>query len=100
MATRAARRVSGWHITSRVVAALVPGFVLTNTAGVFFALLLPGERFHGVAWATVFGYALYVAIIMWVFAVKRLRTVWIGLLGAIAATALGAWGLYLLESAA
>ena len=99
MATREARRISGWHITSRVVAALVPGFVLTNTAAVFFALLLPGEKFDGVAWATVLSYALYTAIILWVFAVKRLRTVWIGLLGAICATALGAWGLYLLESA-
>ncbi len=93
-------RPGGWHIASRVLAALIPGFVLTNTAGTFFALLMPGEKALGVVWLTVLSYALYTAIIMWVFAVRRLRTVWLGLTGAIAFTALGAWGLYLLDSAA
>ena len=94
----AVRRGGDRQITSRVLAALIPGFVLTNTASIFLALLLPGDRFIGVAWATVLSFALYTAIIIWVFSVRRLRTVWVGLLAAIALTGLGSWGLYLLES--
>lgn len=99
MGAPASRGLSGWHIASRVVAALIPGFVLANTAAIFAGFLFPGEKFIGVAWATVLSFGFYAAIVIWVFSVKRLRTVWIGLLSAIAVTSLGAWGLFVLESA-
>lgn len=93
------RNPSRWHITSRVVAAVIPGFVLTNTSGVLLALLLPGDRLDGVATATLLSYGIYTAIIMWVFSVERLRTIWLGLLLAIAATGGAAWLMYTLEAA-
>ena len=94
------KRPGRWHITSRVFAAAIPGFILTNTSGVFLALVLPGVRTDGVATATLLSFAIYTAIVMWVFSVKRLLTVWIGLLGGILATGAGAWLLYTLEAAA
>ncbi|MEL7046635.1 MAG: iron transporter [Pseudomonadota bacterium] len=91
-------RISGWHITSRVVAALIPGFVLTNTSGVFLALAMPGDVLHSVATATLLSFVIYCVIVMWVFSVERLKTVWLGMTGAIVATSGGAWLLYTLQS--
>ncbi|MEM6512756.1 MAG: DUF3649 domain-containing protein [Pseudomonadota bacterium] len=87
-----------WHITSRVVAAAILGYILSNTASVFLGLALPGDKIEGVATAILLSFALFTAIIMWVFSVKRLSTVWFGLLGAILFTAAGSWLLLRLES--
>ena len=87
-----------WHIASRVFAAAVPGFVLTNTSGVLLSFLLPGDRINGVATATLLSFAIYTAIVMWTFSVKRLRTVWIGLMLGIVVTGAGAWLLYTPEA--
>ena len=89
-----------WHIASRVLAAAVPGFVLTNTSSVLLSFLLPGDKISGVAAATLLSFAIYTAIVMWVFSVRRLRTVWIGLILGILATGAGAWLLYTLEAGA
>ena len=86
-----------WGVTSRVVAALIPGFLLTNTTGVLLSFLIPGEKFTGIAWATLLSFLLYAAIIMWVFHVDRLKTVWLGLLGCIAMTSLASLGLYIIN---
>ena len=89
-----------WHIASRVFAATIPGFILTNTSGVLLSFLLPGDRISGVATATLLSFAVYAAIVMWIFSVKRLRTVWTGLMLGILATGAGAWLLYTLEASA
>ncbi|MEM8814278.1 MAG: DUF3649 domain-containing protein [Pseudomonadota bacterium] len=94
-----AKRPGRWHIASRVFAATIPGFVLTNTSGVLLSFLLPGEKLSGVAIATLLSFAIYAAIVMWIFSVKRLRTVWLGLLTGILLTGGGAWLLYTLEAA-
>ncbi|MEM6641272.1 MAG: hypothetical protein AAF610_15395 [Pseudomonadota bacterium] len=85
----------GWHITSRVVAALIPGYLLTNTASIALGMLYPGSKLSGVAAVSVASFALWTAIVCWVFAVERLRTVWLGLLGAIALTAIAPVYLFL-----
>ncbi|MEM1411365.1 MAG: hypothetical protein AAGH19_03325 [Pseudomonadota bacterium] len=101
MSVATARKAPGrWHVTSRVVAAILPAFILTNTAAVLLALALPGERLTGAAIGTFASFLIYVAIIMWVFSVERLRTVWLGLTAAIIVTGGGAWLLYLLETPA
>lgn len=97
MATAAERKVGRWHVASRVTAAIIPGFLLTNTLGVFLALLAPGGKALGTAYATLASYALYTAIIIWIFSVKRLRTIWVGLCAGIVVTGGGAWLLLLLE---
>ena len=98
MAT-AAKSLGRWHVASRVFAAAIPGFVLTNTTGILLSFLLPGDKLDGIATATLLSYAIYTAIILWVFSVQRLRTVWIGLLSALAVTGAGAWLMVTLESA-
>ena len=93
---------SRWHVTSRVLAAAIPGLILTNTAGILFSYLLPAlfaaDKFVAVATATLLSFAFYTVIIMWIFAAERLRTIWIALVGGIIVTGTGAWLLYLLES--
>lgn len=88
---------SRWHITSRVIAATVFGFVLANSASVLLSFLLPGEKTIGLAWVTLASFVLYTCIVMWVFSVKRLRTVWLGLVGAILLTSAASTGLYILD---
>ena len=97
MTAAAKSDLTGWHITQRVVAAVLFGYILTNTAGVLISYLLPFETLSAVAWPAIFSWVLYLAIVMWVFSVRRLRTVWLGLAGGIVLTTLGAFGLYILE---
>ncbi|MEM1263257.1 MAG: hypothetical protein AAGH76_12730 [Pseudomonadota bacterium] len=82
-----AKHITNWHVTSRVVAAAIPAFILANTASVLLALLLPGAKIGSVATAILLSFGLWTAIIMWVFTVKRLRTVWVGLISSIIVTA-------------
>ncbi|MEM1403040.1 MAG: hypothetical protein AAGG55_06905 [Pseudomonadota bacterium] len=90
--------IGRWHITSRVFAALIPAFLLTNTFGVFLVLLLPGDRLGAIAFSTLVSFIIYCCVIMWIFSVERLRTVWLGLLAGLIITGGGAWGLYVLEN--
>ncbi|MEM9305182.1 MAG: hypothetical protein AAGE01_23935 [Pseudomonadota bacterium] len=100
MPTAASVGISRWHVTSRVIAAAIPGFILANTVSILFGFIMPGSTADGAAWGTIMAYAFYTCIIIWVFSVKRLRTVWLGLSGGIALTSAGAWGLYLLGASA
>ncbi|MEM8996879.1 MAG: DUF3649 domain-containing protein [Acidobacteriota bacterium] len=93
------RGPSRWHVASRVIAAAIPGFLLTNTAAIFLTFLLPGDKLTAVATATVLSFLLYTAIILWIFSARRLRTVWLGLLAALVVTGVGSWLMYTLESA-
>ncbi|MEM7430517.1 MAG: hypothetical protein AAF351_01130 [Pseudomonadota bacterium] len=76
-------KVGRWHVASRVFAATIPAFVLTNTTGVLLALIWPGGQFPSIVTSMVSAFAIYTAIILWIFAVKRLRTVWWTMLGGI-----------------
>ncbi|MEM9403972.1 MAG: hypothetical protein AAGA44_15990 [Pseudomonadota bacterium] len=82
--------MSRWHVASRVFAAAVPAFVLTNTTGIFVALASPAGEFQAVATSLASAFAVYTAIILWIFSVKRLRTVWLGLLSGLVITGGGA----------
>ncbi|MEM1176966.1 MAG: hypothetical protein AAGM22_01375 [Acidobacteriota bacterium] len=94
-------RSGRWHVASRVIAALIPGFLVTNTTGILLSFLIPGvDKLTAIATATVLSYVIYTAIILWIFSVERLRTVWLGLLGALAVTGAGSWLMYTLEAAA
>ncbi|MEM6818127.1 MAG: hypothetical protein AAF578_05015 [Pseudomonadota bacterium] len=88
-------KVSRWHVASRVFAAIVPAFILANTASITLATLLPLGEFQSVAWSITTAFATYTAIIMWIFSVKRLRTVWLGLLAGLVVTGAGTWMAYI-----
>ncbi|MEM7277954.1 MAG: hypothetical protein AAF385_07500 [Pseudomonadota bacterium] len=92
-------KVGRWHITSRVVAAMVVGLIVANSIGAFLSLALPGDLIHNVMSFMVLGFVIHTAIILWVFSVKRLRTVWWGLLSTLAVTAAGTFVLVMVSAA-
>ena len=99
MAT-ATKLVGRWHVASRVFAATIPAFILTNTTGVMLTFLVPGEKFASIAFSIVLAFAIWTALVVWIFSVKRLSTVWYTLLAGIVVTGLASWGLFLLENSA
>ena len=80
-----------WLVFSRVLAALIPAFLLINTLGVALTFLLPMAQHSAIAWVTLFSFAGYCALIMWVFHAKSLRKIWGALLLAIAFTSGISW---------
>ena len=89
-----------WRVASRVFAATLAGFILANTGSVLLALLLPMPKDEAVITAVLLSFALYTVIIMWIFSVRSLRTVWIGLVTAIALSSTAAWLLQLAQASA
>lgn len=80
-----------WMIASRVLAAVVGGYALTSAATVLLALVWPLPQAEAVLASTMLSFALYAGILVWIFAVKRLSTVWLGLLAATVFVAAPAW---------
>lgn len=72
-----------WHVTARWVAAALLGYLVTNTVGITLALASPAAKPSAVAGATIASFLLWALIAMWVFSVRRTRTVWLGLGGAL-----------------
>lgn len=89
-----------WHIFARVFAAVVLGYLVANTGSVLLGFLLPLPKVDSVLTASLLSFAIYTAVIMWIFSVKTLRKMWLGLCLALVVTSVGAWLLYLLETAA
>lgn len=69
-----------WMVASRVLAAVVGAYALTSSALVLLALLWPLPQAEAVAASTMLSFLLYALIIIWIFTVKRLKTVWLGLI--------------------
>lgn len=93
MARQAANARYRWLVASRVLAAVVGGYALTSAASTLLALLWPLPQAEAVAASTMLSFALDTLIIIWIFASQRLRTVWLGLLGATALCTLLSWAL-------
>ena len=87
-------------MTARVVAAVVLGYLVTNTVGVMLALASPASKPSAVAGATIASFLLWAVIAMWVFSVRRTRTVWAGLLGALVVSGGAGWLLIGAEASA
>lgn len=72
-------------LSSRVFAAIIGGYVLAHLIAIVVSDLLmdsqvPNSQASGVMVGMQLSYLIYAAVVMWVFAVKKLREVWIGLL--------------------
>ncbi|MFT6420441.1 MAG: hypothetical protein ACJAWP_001051 [Porticoccus sp.] len=80
-----------WMVASRVLASVVGGYALTSAATVLLALIWPLPQAEAVAAATMLSFTLYTGVILWIFAVKRLRTLWLGLVIATAFCAGLSW---------
>ena len=68
-----------WSVASRVLAAVVGGYAFTSATTVLLALVWPLPQAEAVLASTMLSFALYTGVLVWIFAVKRLRTVWLGL---------------------
>ena len=68
-----------WMVLSRTVAAVFGGYILTSAATVLLALIWPLPRAEAVAASTMLSFILYTGVIVWIFTVRRLRNLWLGL---------------------
>lgn len=74
-----------WRVASRVLAAVVGGYALTSAGTVLLALAWPLPKAEAVMASTMLSFALYAGVLVWIFAVRCLCTVWLGLVIATAA---------------
>ncbi|WP_193075192.1 iron transporter [Pseudomonas sp. FME51] len=64
------------QVASRVLAALAC-YGLTSLIGIVLALLWPIPQAQAVLSSIMLSFAIYAALILWVFSVKSLRTLWL-----------------------
>ncbi|SEG84803.1 hypothetical protein [Marinobacterium lutimaris] len=67
-------------VTARVLLALVGGYILTSAILILLALVWPLPKAQALAASTMLSFLVYVAVVIWIFSVKRLRNVCAGLL--------------------
>lgn len=77
---------TGWAITSRVTAALIPAFILTNTLSIAISFVLPFDKIYSVLWVVLFSFVTYLCIVLWAFHVQSLKKLWLYLFLAIVVT--------------
>ncbi len=79
-------------VTSRVLAAAVGGYALTAAIGTLLSLLIPMERAQAVETGTFLSFAVYAAILCWVFHVRSATRAWAWLVAwTLAVSALCGW---------
>lgn len=72
------------RLWARIVTAVFGGYALSSLAVVVLSFLLPLPAEEAVLAATLCGFALYTACIVWVFAEPRLERLWRRMAGAAA----------------
>lgn len=87
----------GLSVLSRLLAAVLGGYLLASALAVFLAAALPGPRADAVLAGMQWSFALYVLAVVWAFSPLSPGRVWLGLLVpaavlAGAAALLSRWG--------
>jgi|GEM_PF-6599599 hypothetical protein len=77
-----------WQVFGRVLIAVFGGYVFAVAAGILLTQILPLPRSSLVMTASLSSFALYGTAIIWVFSVKKFRTLLVGLSGALLLLAL------------
>lgn len=90
MNARIQRVRSTGPLVSRIVAALFGGYALAALSSVA-VLALPLSKPQAVLTGMLVSFAIYTAVVIWVFAVRNALKAWIGLILAAAALAPLAW---------
>ena len=67
-------------VLSRLIAAIIGGYILSNLLSVSLSYMLPGSPADGVMTGMVVSFAVYAAVVVWVYSVKSLLQVWQNLL--------------------
>lgn len=76
----AAHKSTALPLLSRVLAAILGGYLLASAAAVFLAAALPTGRAEGVLAGMQFSFAVYTGAVIWSFSPVALSRVWVGLL--------------------
>ena len=66
-------------VASRIIAAVVGGYALSTITTFIFAYILPGGRAQGLLMGMMISFAIYTAVIIWVFATRSAVRAWVGL---------------------
>ncbi len=69
-----------FRIFSRVLAALVGGYLLANVAAILLSYWLPGSRADTVMTATFASFFIFTGAVLWVFSARAVWKAWLGLL--------------------
>ncbi|WP_339897909.1 DUF3649 domain-containing protein [uncultured Gilvimarinus sp.] len=72
--------LTGWRLVSLIGAALLGGYALASAVGIFLAAILPASKSDAVLLGNLVSFAVYVAAIMWVCAVRKPLRAWCVLL--------------------
>ncbi len=70
----------GWAVFSRVIAAILGGYVLTSLIIALLAISLPGTRAEAVLTSMLLSFLIYAGAVMWVFACRSASRAWAGML--------------------
>ena len=85
--TRFPAALPGLSILSRLLAAVLGGYLLASALAMFLPAALPGSRAEAVLAGVQWSFALHVLAVVWAFSPLSLARVWWGLLGFAAALA-------------
>ncbi len=80
-----------WMVASRTLAAVVVGYALTSAVSILLALLLPVSKAEAVLASTMLSFAIYAAVVIWVFQARSATRAWVGLLVPLAVLSLACW---------
>lgn len=78
-------------VCSRVLVAVVGGYVFTYTATAALARLLPLDRIDALTTASLLSFVVYLVFILWAFAAASLRRALTGLSLSVPMAAVGFW---------
>ncbi|MET1076867.1 MAG: DUF3649 domain-containing protein [Pseudomonas sp.] len=70
-----------WSTLSRVLAAVLGGYALAYTATAFLTVYLPLARGDRAVFASLACFAVWTAVVIYVFAARSAGRAWLGLLG-------------------
>ncbi|MFC6632406.1 hypothetical protein [Microbulbifer taiwanensis] len=83
----------GWRLVSLIGAALLGGYLLATSAGIFLGSILPHSRSEATLIANLLSFAIYTGAIIWVFHLRKPGVAWLAL--SLASAALSLAGLAL-----
>ncbi|PCJ31311.1 MAG: hypothetical protein COA90_06585 [Gammaproteobacteria bacterium] len=66
-------------LASRVIAAILGGYILSNLIAIIMSYLIPGPLSNGVITGMLASFAIYTLLILWVFTARTTLHVWIGI---------------------
>ncbi|WP_313290096.1 DUF3649 domain-containing protein [Stutzerimonas nitrititolerans] len=73
--------IKRWNIASRVLAALVGGYAVAYGVTAFLAVYLPLARPDRVVFSSLASFAVWTAVVIYVFAARSATRVWLLLVG-------------------